>query len=200
MTSLKKESYDLKGANHELVVTQGLPPGYSSGSPAPSGAASFPPWVNLCLIETAPSAYIGSGLAGLLLPPSGSLTLTEHEQDIFGLYNTKVELNSSPDKSCKLDNLYGLDGSTVYVSRWSDSCSDVPAPKGFNCRFVNVMFGCKLSCVLLENPQGRQLSSLDEAFKSLSKGKKMKIFSDKEKKKEVSIGSLSKLAGQTLYM
>ena len=63
MTSLKKESYDLKGANLELVVTQGLPPGYSSGSPAPSGAAPFPPWVNLCLIGTAPSAYNGSGSA-----------------------------------------------------------------------------------------------------------------------------------------
>ena len=61
-------------------------------------------------------------------------------------------------------------------------------------------FGGKLSSILLENPQGRQLSSLDEAFKSLAKGKKMKIFSDKEKKKEVSVGSLSKLAGQTLYM
>jgi len=202
-TSLKKESYDLKGAKLELVVTQGFPPGYSSGSPAPSGAAPASPWVNLCLLGTAPSAYIGSSSAGLLLPPSGSLTLaalTEHAQDIFGLYNTKVELYSSPDKSCKLDNLSGLDGSTVYVSRWSDSCSDVPASNGFNCRFVNVEFGGKLSSVLLENPQGRQLSSLDEAFKSLSKGKKMKIFSDKEKKKEVFIGSLSNVAGQTLYM
>ena len=84
MTYLKKESYDLKGANLELVVTQGLPLEYSSGAPVSSGTAPFPPWVNLCLIGTGPSAYIGSGSAGLLLPPSGSLTLaalTEHAQD-----------------------------------------------------------------------------------------------------------------------
>merc|ERR1719290_697942 len=94
-TSLKRESYDLKGAKLEFVVVHGFPPGYSSGSPAPSGAVPSSPWVNLCLLGSPPPSYIGSSCGGLLLPPSGSLTLvalTEHAQDIFGLYNTKVEL------------------------------------------------------------------------------------------------------------
>ena len=42
-SSLKKESYDLKGAKLDLVVTQGFPPGYSSGSPAPPGSAPASP-------------------------------------------------------------------------------------------------------------------------------------------------------------
>ena len=62
-----------------------------------------------------------------------------------------------------------------------------------------MVFGGKLSSVLVENPQGRQHSSLEEAFKNLAKGKKMKLFSDKEKK-EVSVLALSKHSGQTLYM
>jgi len=202
-TSLKRESYDLKGAKLELVVVHGFPPGYSSGSPAPSGAVPSSPWVNLCLLGSSPAPYIGSRCGGLLLPPSGSLTLaalTEHAQDIFGLYNTKVELFTNQDKSNKLENVSGLDGSTIYVSRWNDSSSEAPTSSGFNCQFINVDCGGKLSSVLLENPQGRQISNLDESLKSLAKGKKVKLFSDKEKKKEVSLASLSKQAGQTVYV
>jgi len=201
-SSIKDESYDLKGAKLELVVTQGFPPGYSSGSPAPAGSAPASPWVNLCLLGSPPSHYIGSSLGGILLPAE-TITLSalaEHAQDIFGLYNTKVELFASPDRSSKLETTAGLDGSTVFVSRWNDSSSELQEARGFNCRFVNVEFGGKLSSVLIENPQGRQLSSLEEAFKSLAKGKKMKLFSDKEKKKEVSVVALSKHSGQTIYM
>jgi len=202
-SSLKKESYDLKGAKLDLVVTQGFPPGYSSGSPAPPGSSPASPWVNLCLLGSPPSPYIGSSLGGVLLPPAETITLaalTEHAQDIFGLYNTKVELFTSPDRSAKLESTAGLDGSTVFVSRWNDSSSELQEASGFNCRFVNVEYGGKLSSLLIENPQGRQLSCLVEAFKSLAKGKKMKVFSDKEKKKEVPMLALSKLSGQTLYM
>merc|ERR1719318_2227777 len=202
-SSLKKESYDLKGAKLDLVVTQGFPPGYSSGSPAPPGSAPASPWVNLSLLGSPPSSYIGSSCGGLLLPSAGSLTvaaLTEHAQDIFGLYNTKVELFTSPDKSSRLDSVSGLDGATVYVSRWNDSSCEVPVTNGFNCRFVNVDCGGKLSSILLENPQGRRISYLEEAVRRLSSGKKAKLFSDKEKKKEVALTSLSKFAGQTVYM
>jgi len=201
-TSLKKESYDLKGAKLELVVVHGFPPGYSSGSPAPSGAVPSSPWLNLCLLGS-PPPYVGSGFGGILLPPSGSLTLaalTEHAQDIFGLYNTKVELFTDSNKSNKLENMSGLAGSTIFVSRWNDSSSEAPTSNGFNCQFVNVDCGGNLSSVLLENPQGRKISNLDESFKSLAKGKKVKLFSDKEKKKEVSLASLSKLVGQTVYV
>jgi len=202
-SSLKKESYDLKGAKLDLVVTPGFPPGYTSGSPSPTGSTPVSPWLNLCLLGSPPSAYIGSNLAGLLLPSSEPLTLaalTEHAQDIFGLYNTKIELFTSPDRSAKLESVSGLDGSTVYISRWADTSCNGVTTTGFNCRFVNVDVGGKLSSVLLENPQGRNISSLDEAFKSLAKGKKAKLFSEKEKKKEVSVEALSKLAGQTVYM
>jgi len=202
-SSLKKESYDLKGAKLDLVVTQGFPPGYSSGSPAPPGSAPASPWVNLCLLGSPPSPYIGSSLGGVLLSPAETITLaalTEHAQDIFGLYNTKVELFTSADRSSKLESTAGLDGSTVFVSRWNDCSTEHQGASGFNCRFVNVEFGGKLSSLLIENPQGRQLASLEEALKSLAKGKKMKVFSDKEKKKEVSVLALSKLSGQTLYM
>ena len=109
-SSLKKESYDLKGAKLDLVVTQGFPPGYSSGSPAP-GSAPASPWANLCL------------LVGVLLPSAEIITLAaldENAQDIFCLYNTKVELFISPDRSCKLETTAGLDGLTVFVSRWND--------------------------------------------------------------------------------
>ena len=122
-SSQKKESYDLKGAKLDLVVTQGFPPGYSSGSPAPPGSAPASPWVNLCLLGSPPSHYIGSSLGGVLLPSAEIITLAaldENAQDIFCLYNTKVELFISPDRSCKLETTAGLDGSTVFVSRWND--------------------------------------------------------------------------------
>jgi len=202
-SSLKNELYDLKGAKLELVVAPGFPAGYSSGSPSPTGASPASPWVNLCLLGSPPSSYIGSNLAGLLLPSSEQLTvsvLTEHAQDIFGLYNTKIELFTSQDRSARLETTQGLDGSTIFVSRWSDTTSAGIKPNGFSCTFVNVEVGGKLTSVLLENPQGKKLSSLDAAFTNLAKGKKAKLFSDKEKKKEVSVGAVGKFAGQTLYM
>merc|ERR1711974_234364 len=91
---IKKESYDLKGAKLELVVTPG-----DSTAPAPAGSSSGPgsnpasDWINLVLLGSPPSTYVGSHLAGLLLPSSQSVdlaTLTEHAQDIFGLYNVKL--------------------------------------------------------------------------------------------------------------
>merc|ERR1719481_2480556 len=202
-TSLKKESYDLKGAKLELVVVHGFPPGYTAGSPAPSGAVPSSPWLNMCLLGSPPPSYIGSRLGGLLLPPSGLITLaalTEYAQDIFGLYNTKIELFTSPEKSSKLENTSGLDGTTIYVSRWNDVCSEAPSSSGFNCQFVNVDFGGKLSSVMLENPQGRQIPNLEESFRSFTKGKNAKLFTDKEKKKVASLDSLRKLAGQTVYV
>jgi hypothetical protein len=54
-------------------------------------------------------------------------------------------------------------------------------------------------CILVENPQGRQHLSLEEAFKNLAEGKKIKFFSDKEKEVKVSVLALSKHSGQTLY-
>jgi len=202
-TSLKKESYDLKGAKLELVVVHGFPPGYTAGSPAPSGAVPSSPWLNMCLLGSPPPSYIGSRLGGLLLPSSGLLTLaalTEYAQDIFGLYNTKIELFTSPDKSSKLENISGLDGTTIYVSRWNDVSSEALSSSGFNCQFVNVDCGGKLSSVMLENPQGRQIPNLEESFKSFTKGKNAKLFTDKEKKKVASLDSLRKLAGQTVYV
>merc|ERR1719186_1510380 len=49
-SSLKNECFDLKGAKLELVVTPGFPPGYTSGSPSPTGSAPVSPWLNLCLL------------------------------------------------------------------------------------------------------------------------------------------------------
>jgi len=58
----------------------------------------------------------------------------------------------------------------------------------------------KVSSVLLENPRGKTVNNLTEAFKNLAKVKKVKVFADSQKKKEVSVESLSKLVGQTLYL
>merc|ERR1739842_218869 len=158
--------------------------GYSSGSPAPSGAVPSSPWVNLCLLGSPPPSYIGSRCGGLLLSPSGSLTLaalTEHAQDIFGLYNTKVELFTNQDKSSKLENMSGLDGSTIYVSRWNDSSSEAPSSSGFNCQFINVDCGGTVSSVLLENPQGRRISNLEE---TLLRGRRRSFSLTKRRRKK----------------
>ena len=39
-----------------------------------------------------------------------------------------------------------------------------------------------------------------EAFKNLAKVTKVKVYSDSQKKKEVSVDKLAKLVGQTLYL
>merc|ERR1712079_10446 len=203
---IKKESYELKGAKLELHVTPGGSPlsGSSKGSsPAPSGPGSNPAsgWVNLVLLGAPPPSYIGSNQAGVILNNT-SLdvpTLTEFAEDVFGLYNVKLELFASADKTKKLDKVES--GSTVFVSRWNDqdACSMSPS-NGFNCNFVNVEVGGKVTSVFLENPRGKAVNNLTEAFKNLAKGKNVKLFGDRQKKKEVSVDSLSKLVGQTLYL
>jgi hypothetical protein len=123
---------------------------------------------------------------GVLLPAE-TITLAalaEHAQDIFGLFNTKVELSPSPDRSCKLETAAGLDGSTVFVSSWNDSISQVSHPGGSTADLLMCCLGGKLFSILIENPQGRQLSSLEEAFKSLAKGMKTKLFSTRRSKRK----------------
>merc|ERR1711983_313730 len=122
-------------------------------------------------------------------------------EDVFGLYNVKLELFASPDKTAKLDKI--VSGSTVFVARWNDqdaSSVSLSPSDGFNCNFVNVEVGGKVTSVLLENPRGKAVDNITEAFKNLAKGKNVKVFGDSRKKKEVSVDKLSKLVGQTLYL
>ena len=202
-TCIKKESYELKGAKLELQVTPGGSPvpGAASVSSAGPGCNPASGWVNLVLLGPAPPAYIGSNLAGVILTDSSvdCAALAEHAQDIFGLYNVKLELFSDAARTRKLEKVQS--GGTVFVSRWNDvSSSSASASDTFNCNFVNVEVSGKVSSVLLENPRGKTVNNLTEAFKNLAKVKKVKVFEDSQKKKEVSVESLSKLVGQTLYL
>jgi len=196
---IKKESYDLKGAKLELVVTPG-----DKTPVSPSGPGSNPVtgWLNMVLLGSPPSYHVGSNLAGILLPGSAKnidvATLTELAQDVFGLYNVKLDLFTTKERTEKLSVVKA--GSTVFVSRWNDQDGgSAVSSDGFNCNFVNVNVGGKTESVLLENPRGKSLN-VTEAFRNLTKGKKMKLFADNSKKKEVSMGSLSSFVGQTLYL
>ena len=111
----------------------------------------------------------------------------------------KLELFKNNEKSQKLDKVQS--GETVYVSRWNDQNTEsVGSCNGFNCNFVNVDISGKVSSVLLENPKGKAVSNLTEAFKNLAKAKKVKVYSDRQKKKELSVDKLAKLVGQTVYL
>merc|ERR1712012_1418672 len=202
--SIKKESYDLKGAKLELTVTPGgaqvrgsTPPGGSSG-PGCSPAAG---WLNLVLLGAPAPSYVGSNQAGIILNDRSLdiSALTEYAQDIFGLYNIKLELFKNAEKSQKLEKVQS--GETVYVSRWNDQdAGSADSCNGFNCNFVNVDISGKVSSVLLENPRGKAVSNLTEALKNLAKVKKVKVYSASQKKNEVSVDKLAKLVGQTLYL
>jgi len=199
---LKKESYDLKGAKLELNVTGSVAPS-KPASKSSSGPGSNPAsgWVNLVLLGSPPPAYVGSNQAGVILPGDSidETSLNEIAQDVFGLYNVKLELYSDAAKKSKVDKVKS--GSTVFVTRWNEQdASSCSSRHGFNCNFVNVDVAGKVSSVLLENPRGKPVSDLTEAFKNLAKGKKVKLFSDNQKKKEVSVNTLSNLVGQTLYL
>merc|ERR1719189_3498439 len=177
-TCIKKESYELKGAKLELQVTPGGSPVLGAASVTSSGPGCNPAsgWVNLVLLGPAPPAYIGSNLAGVILTDSvDCAALTEHAQDIFGLYNVKLELFSDAARTRKLEKVQS--GGTVFVSRWNDvSPSSASASDTFNCNFVNVEVSGKVSSVLLENPRGKTVNNLTEAFKNLAKVKKVKVF------------------------
>merc|ERR1711963_211658 len=197
---IRRESYDLKGAKLELVVT----PGDSmSGKPAASSGPGSNPvsgWVNLVLLGSPPPSYLGSNLAGVLMTSQSAdvSTITELAQDIFGLYNVKLKLFTSQDRKEKMTTVKA--GSTVFVSRWNDLTSSSASPSdGFNCNFVNVEIGGKTESLLLENPRGKSLN-VHEALQNLTKGKKVKLFADANKKKEVSLVSLDKFVGKTLYL
>jgi len=201
---IKKESYELKGAKLELNVTSGgspFPGSFQGSSSSGPGCNPASGWVNLVLIGAPPPSYIGSNQAGVILNSSSVdiTTLTEFAEDVFGLYNVKLELFASPDKTTKLEKV--VSGSTVFVARWNDQeASSVSPSDGFNCNFVNVEVGGKVTSVLLENPRGKAVDNITEAFKNLAKGKNLKVFGDSQKKKEVSVDNLSKLVGQTLYL
>ena len=144
---------------------------------------------------------MGSNHAGVILNDASLdvSALTEHAQDVFGLYNVRLELYKNAEKSQKLERVKS--GETVFVSRWNDQdTGSVGASSGFNCNFVNVDVSGKVSSVLLENPRGKAVSNLTEALKNLAKIKKLKVYSDSQKKKEVSVDKLVKLVGQTLYL
>ena len=198
---IRRESYDLKGAKLELVVTPGDSlTGRSTTSSSGPGSDPVTGWVNLVLLGCPPSNYVGSNLAGLLMTSQtvDLPTLTEHAQDVFGLYNVKLELWTSSDRKEKVTSAKA--GSTVFVSRWNDQeggASNVS--EGFNCNFVNVNTGGKTESVLLENPRGKSLN-VTEAFRNLTKGKKMKLYADNNKKKEVFFESLNNFVGHTLYL
>ena len=203
---LKSESYDLKGAKLELHVVPG--DNFSSSTVSKSASQSTGPgsnpasaWVNLVLLGSPPPSYVGSPLAGVLLPSSSadSETLTEYAQDIFGLYNVKLQLFSDPQRSKVVDKVQS--GSTVYVSRWNDQENAAGvSSNGFNCNFVNVDVKGKVSSVLLENPRGKPVDNLTDAFRNLAKANKVKIYSDNQKKSEVSADKLCSLVGKTLYL
>merc|ERR1719228_2535939 len=137
---LKKESYDLKGAKLELNVSGSVAPS-KPASKSSSGPGCNPAsgWVNLVLLGSPPPAYVGSNQAGVILPGDSidETSLNEIAQDVFGLYNVKLELYSDAAKKSKVDKVKS--GSTIFVSRWneqdSSSCS---SSNGFNCNFVNV--------------------------------------------------------------
>jgi len=113
--------------------------------------------------------------------------------------NSKIDLFMTPDRSTRLENVSNLDGSTVYVSKWNNTACDAPIANGFNCKFFNLDIGGTKSSILLENPQGKVLPSIS-SLKNVCKGKKLKLFSDNDRKKEVPLSNLEKFAGQTLFM
>ena len=92
-------------------------------------------------------------------------------------------------------------GSTVFVSRWNDQQGSSASVGGglFNCNFVDVNVGGKTQSVLLENPRGKSLN-VSEALKHLTKGKNVQLYADSNKKKSVTVESLKKFVGQTLYL
>merc|ERR1712107_760928 len=67
-----------------------------SSPPRSAGPGSNPVsgWVNLVLLGSPPPSYVGSSYAGALITSANMdiQALTEHAQDIFGLYNAKLEL------------------------------------------------------------------------------------------------------------
>ena len=82
------------------------------------------------------------------------------------------------------------------------SCSSESSSSGFNCRFLNVDKGGKVSTLLLENPVGTDLVLSGDSLKFLAgnSAKKIQLFTTKDKKESVKLGNLAKMSGQTLFL
>ena len=200
-SSLSREEYELKGAKLTLTVSRGFPTDYSDGS-----SESLPslPWCNLLLCGSLqPAAHCGLGKEGVLLNPPTSLPAIDAlVQQVFGLYGVKLDLYLDKARKQKVENGSSLDGKTVYVWRQGDSSSTQPGEGSSecSCKFVNVMVGGEVSCLLLENPIGKAVDELSEAIAFLAKSKSSALFQDKEKKKPARLSELSRYAGQTIYL
>jgi len=200
---LKKEQYDLKGAKMELVIVGGFPSDYSGGSS--SNGCPPVPWVNVQLVGARTASYVKSDRGGLLLQPNYTLARMEEDvQDLFGIYGVKLNFYLSADRSTPLTSLADLSGKVVYVFKANDvtSCSSEPSSSGFNCRFLNVDKGGKVSTLLLENPVGTDLVLSGDSLKFLAgnSAKKIQLFTTKDKKESVKLGNLAKMSGQTLFL
>jgi len=200
---MASEKYDLTGAQLQLVVSPGFPPGYSKG---PSGLSPACPWLNIYLVNCPPAGYLRSSKGGLLLPPQdGILTmaqLLERIKNVFGLYSVNnIELYSSPDKSNRVESTENLAGSTIYVFKLGDEVEyNGGEEDGFNCSFINVVSrNGDTTSLLLENPVGNSLNNLQEGLSCLGQGGKVtQVFSDKEKKLKVAFSDIT--PGQMVYM
>ena len=89
----------------------------------------------------------------------------------------------------------------IFQANDTESTGTEVGTNGFNCKFVNLDLNGKLETVLLENPVGTPLDSVEESFLRLGKNKKkLELFTSKDKKTAVKIGQVSRLAGQTLFL
>jgi len=202
----KTENFDVKGAKLELNITQGFPDSYAADSTdCSSTSSSGQPaldWVNVELVGASPARHLnGLRKGGILL--TGDINqwtvdrLQSCVQDIFGLYGVKLDLYYKPDKTNQVSNLKFLKNNTVFAFKSNSKGGAGSGSKsGFNCKFVNIEHGKGRTSLLLENPAGCPVDTLQDGLKSL---KLSKLFKDEAKKTKVDLSNLDSLAGLTLY-
>jgi len=199
--ALAREEYELKGAQLTLTVAKGFPADYKAGSPAGGGAVPAVPWCNVTLVGTAPAPHAGGTRGTLLLPPTLALpALHALVQQLFGLYGVRLELFLDSGLERRVESVVGLEGATVFACRAGarEQGESVEVEEGCACRFVTVMQGEVASCLLLENPAGREVEEVAEAVASLGG---TNLFKDKERTKVVRVEEVAKMSsGATLYL
>jgi len=204
----KTENFEVKGAKLELNISPGFPQGYAGANTTSSSSGDGPcgqpamDWVNVELVCAIPAKNLnGSKKGGILL--AGDINqwtvdkLQTCVQDIFGLYGVDLELYYNPDKSNKVENIKFLKNNTIFAFKKNSKGGGSSQQKsGFNCKFLNVCKGAETTSLLLENPVGCQVSSLQDGLRSLKLGN---LYKDDAKKTKVDISKLESLAGLTLY-
>lgn len=205
----------IKGVSLKLVITQGfssmMSPAVSVGEPTGTKNISCP-WVNIILDGT-PRYGTNSCSATLLLEnPVGCPVINSYQQileeahGIFGfpLEHSKLHVERKPvDSKTPVSSLAGRTVVVTYAVNKIPVATSAVKPYS---RFVNIEGSGKKGCVVLENPCGDGIMSL-QAFTSVvqkifSLSSTPTIFTDSEKKKLLHLNgnSLVKLHGLTVYI